>query len=118
MGRHKITTTGREKLTSIFFHPDVYIELSRSFGWYESKAQGLGSKFISNIEAQLEVIKNFPDIRNKLPENFRSAPLNTFPYSIIYRKSGSEIFIIAITHQKPHPRRWLKRLIKSQLFVP
>lgn len=118
MGRHKITTTGREKLTSISFHPDVYIELSRSFGWYESKAQGLGNQFISNIEVQLEVIKNFPDLGNKLPENFRSAPLKTFPYSIIYRKSGSEIFIIAITHQKRHPKRCLKRFIKSQLFAP
>lgn len=113
------TCTGREELTSISFHPDVYAELSQSYEYYERKSKGLGHKFLLEVESQFEYIKLFPSVGQDFLQSalhkqntpsLKRFPMKTFPYSIVYQATMQEIIVMAVIHHRRHPKYWISRL--------
>lgn len=37
-------------MKQLSFHPDVANEIKGSYNWYENKLEGLGNKFLSELE--------------------------------------------------------------------
>ncbi len=48
-------------LKQILFHPDVAEDIKGSYLWYEEQLQGLGDRFILELEDGYRAILNFPD---------------------------------------------------------
>ncbi|GAA3938153.1 type II toxin-antitoxin system RelE/ParE family toxin [Litoribacillus peritrichatus] len=93
------------------FHPNAEAELLESVGFYESKVRGLGSAFIDELEAVLNLVCESP-IQRKVERapNIRRIPLHRFPFAIIYRETDSVIQILAVAHDRRRPQYWLHRL--------
>lgn len=97
-------------MKQLFFHPDVVIDIKGSYEWYEDKLQGLGDRFLSELEDGYKAIQNFPDTWATFQYGFKRYILNRFPFSILYKSTGKEIFIIAVMHNSRKPNYWLDRL--------
>lgn len=96
-------------MKQLTFHPAVANEIKGSYNWYEEKLQGLGDKFLSELEDGFTAIQNFPDTWATFQYTFKRYILNKFPFSIIYKASNEEIFIIAVMHNSRKPTYWLDR---------
>lgn len=96
----------------ISFHPDVADDIKCSYTWYEEKVKGLGDKFLNELEVGYLSIQRFPDTWANFQYGFKRYILNKFPFSILYKVSNEQIFIIAIMHNSRNPNYWKKRLGK------
>lgn len=92
------------------FDPDAQAEYFEAIRYYEQQAEGLGSRFIADVENTIGRILAFPETWGRLTINTRRAILNLFPYGIIYHFDGTEIYILAVMHLKRKPGYWIKRL--------
>jgi hypothetical protein len=69
--------------------PEAVTELADVAVWYESRSQGLVSKFLQEFETVLRLIESrpasFPRLLDTSPElNIRRALLPRFPYASIF----------------------------------
>jgi toxin ParE1/3/4 len=93
------------------FHPAAEAEFLESVGFYESRAQGLGEAFIAEFEAVICLVCNAPRQRPvECAPDIRRAPLQRFPFSIIYREKQPKIQVLAVAHERRRPQYWLGRL--------
>lgn len=93
----------------LFLSVQATNDLSAIVKWYNLKHQTLGLAFIEEFEAILNAIRSNP---NQFPlhyKSFQKAVLIRFPYNVYFRKSNTQIIIVAVTHQKRHPSIWRKR---------
>ncbi|HEU4551432.1 MAG TPA: type II toxin-antitoxin system RelE/ParE family toxin [Chitinophaga sp.] len=63
-------------------------EIDDSFNWYEDRLQGLGIRFIENIEKTLLQVSRHPESYPVKKEKFREIVIEKFPYQ---QKSQIEI---------------------------
>jgi hypothetical protein len=70
-------------------------------------------KFIEEVEKCLIIIENNPFQYQTIYKNIRRVLLKRFPYGIFYIIDENNIFILAITHLKRHPKNWKKRLTEK-----
>lgn len=75
----------------------------------KKKLQGLGDRFLSELEDGFSAIQNFSDTWAIFQFGFKRYILNRFPFSIIYKEINKEIFIIAVMHNSRKPAYWLDR---------
>ena len=62
------------------------------------------------LDATLDTIQRFPLAYAQVRQNSRRAPLNRFPFLVIYTVEDDEIFVHACIHGKRDPRQWQRRL--------
>lgn len=98
-------------MKQLSFHPDVANEIKGSYNWYENKLEGLGNKFLSELEDSFLAIQNFPDTWASFEYGFKRYILNRFPFSILYKSTKKEIIIIAVMHNSRKPDYWLNRIL-------
>ncbi|MDA8403072.1 MAG: hypothetical protein M0Z56_02570 [Desulfobacteraceae bacterium] len=97
-------------MLKLIFHPDIQHEIKENYQWYESKSQGLGEDFITELESAFRIIMEIPDTWPVISKNFRRYLLNRFPFGIIYQVKKNEIQIVAVMHLSRKPGYWLKRI--------
>jgi plasmid stabilization system protein ParE len=93
----------------VTFLPDAQKELLNSVTFYEQKDDGLGSKFLDEIEVTIQLISTYPEAGILLNEYARRVLLNGFPYALVYRISDNQIIILAVMHLRRKPNFWVKR---------
>ena len=96
-------------MKQLSFHPDVADEIKGSYIWYENQLQGMGNQFLIELEDGYTAVVNFPETWATFQYGFKRYILNRFPFSIIYKSTDQEIFIIAIMHNSRKPFYWLNR---------
>jgi len=101
----------RKNEYEIIISQEAESELILSFQFYEDKRQGLGKKFVVEVDfiliRILENYEQFPKVRNK---NIRKAVLSTFPFSIYFATNDNIISILAIFHGSRNPLQIFGRL--------
>lgn len=66
------------------FHPNAELEFLESVGFYESKVRGLGSAFIDEFEAVVNLVCESPSQRKiERTPDIRRASLHRFPFAIV-----------------------------------
>lgn len=65
--------------------------------------------FDREVNAKLELLKDYPLIGTPGIRGSRWIPLKRFPYTLHYRVVGEVIDILAVAHQKRRPGYWRKR---------
>lgn len=92
------------------FHPDAEAEFLESVGFYESKVKGLGQAFIDEFESTINLVCGAPQQHIiECEPDIRRAPLQRFPFTVIYREKFSSVQILAIAHDRRRPQFWLSR---------
>jgi len=78
-------------------------KIFESFFWYEKKKEGLGTRFIVEMDAMLDYIKHYPHHFQIKYKNFREAILRAFPYIVVYRIIENEIIVYTVFPTKDNP---------------
>jgi toxin ParE2 len=91
------------------FHPEARLELRESVGFYETRFEGLGLRFLSAVEQTAERISTHPEAGALLAGEFRKRIVPGFPYNIIYRVWEDYIYLVAVAHHHRRPGYWRQR---------
>jgi hypothetical protein len=86
-------------------HASANEELEQSFHWYEERGEGLGEKFLLQINDGLNRILRDPERYAVRKEGFRELGIKKFPFVIVYQILADEgvIFITDFFHTKRNP---------------
>jgi len=78
------------------------------------RQDGLGGRFMSNVESKLKQISEYPLHYPVNHGKFREAKVNDFPYTIVYEvlKRKQLIHVSAIYHSKRNPKGKYRRMKK------
>lgn len=66
-----------------FLEPAI-IEFQDAIEFYNLQSEGLGDKFINEIDKTISIIKNYPEGFAEYTHHTRKAVVNIFPYNLIY----------------------------------
>ena len=82
--------------------------------WYDSRAEGLGDRFVEQILAVLDqlAINPFIHCRRHRHKNIRWRYPKSFPYRVIYEVNEQERIVVvgAVLHAARHEREWKRRV--------
>lgn len=92
------------------YHPCAVEELIQAAEYYESRVEGLGERFLDEVDAAIFDISSSPERWPLLLLNTRKRQLNRFPYTIVYLEDSTRIYVLAVMHQRRRPGYWKKRL--------
>lgn len=92
---------------TLYFHPLAEDEFRDAYHWYETRAEGLGERFMQEVEERLTDIVNHPEKYPKKKGEYRQTGIRIFPYVIVYKivKNMQLIFISSIFHTSRNPRK-------------
>ena len=86
------------------------IEMFDAAAFYEKQVARLGGSFLSIMETAIDDLRTQPEVWPDIGDGIRKRPLRRFPYSVLYRIDKDEIVIVAVMHQRRHPRYWAERV--------
>ncbi|MCC2605974.1 type II toxin-antitoxin system RelE/ParE family toxin [Planctobacterium marinum] len=86
------------------------LELDDAFEYYESQLVGLGTRFISEVNAGLQRVLSHPTSWQKITKRTRRCLLHNFPFGLIYTVNNNSIVIIAVANLHRKPEYWIDRL--------
>lgn len=95
---------------TVGFHPLADRELTDASQFYETRAQGLGSRFLDAAERVVELLATHPELGTPLSTTIRSFPIPRFPYTVVYRLEPDRLFIAAVAHHRRRPNYWTGRV--------
>jgi hypothetical protein len=86
-------------------------ELTSSAEYYESQCEGLGYRFLLEVDSTIRRIKNFPEAWGNASHEYRHCHLVGFPFTVIYDKDFSDgLLIVSVFHQHRMPKSWQENL--------
>jgi len=74
--------------------------------WYEEQQSGLGARFESETEKQLQKIIANPFAYHFSKGNFRESSIDHFPFTIVYatNEKNKTIYISSVSHTSRNPK--------------
>ena len=90
-------------LNKVKFVKEAANEFRESVEWYELRAEGLGLRFMNEIDSTVERIKLNPDSYQKITSQLRRIQVNKFPFSVFYQTEDNTLIILRIFHNKRKP---------------
>ncbi len=84
-------------------------DIEEAARWYELRSEGLGQRFLDEVERTLARLAANPLLYPKLHRQIRRALLRRFPLGIFYLAERDRIVVVAIMHARQRPRRWQER---------
>ena len=86
-------------------------ELDDVFAYYESVQEGLGYRFLAEVELSISRITEFPKSYQDIGKYSRRCLVHKFPYGLIYQhiESENEVLMVAVSHLHRIPDYWSSR---------
>ena len=85
-------------------------ELDDAFHWYDSQGDGLGYRFLEEINSTLSRVIMNPEIYVEIKPGIRRALVKFFPYGIIFAVDKDDIMILSVAHLHRRPFYWIDRI--------
>lgn len=92
------------------YHPEAEAEIVQATGYYEKQVKGLGSRFLSDLEATIARIVEAPLRWPLIEADVRRCSLRRFPYAVYYRVLPAGVRILVVKHHRRHPDYWRERI--------
>jgi plasmid stabilization system protein ParE len=86
------------------------VELDDAFTYYEEIYQGLGRRFILEVESTINRVQQNPMAWQKSGKHTHRCLRNRFPYSIIYQIRSNLILIVSVACNHQRPNYWVDRI--------
>ena len=85
----------------VIFLQNARTDVRKAFDWYESQAEGLGTRFIKEIiEFSKKITRNIVEYKFYM-QDVQYIQLKVFPFSIFFTKeTPDKIFVIAVLHNR------------------
>jgi len=84
-------------------------EMYEAAAFYEVRTDGLGDRFLDDIEACVARICERPQMGRRVGGHFRVVLAKRFPFSVIYALEEATVAIVAVAHQRRRPGYWRER---------
>lgn len=97
-------------MRNIVFNFEAEEEMMASANYYASKAEGLGIKFLDEIDTALKQISLNPYGWPIITGQVRRYLLHRFPFGLLYQVYADQIYILAVMHLHREPNYWKHRL--------
>ncbi len=93
--------------------PAALVEISESFEWYEDRQEGLGSRFLRDLDARLDTLSEI-----KLKPDPELADLSVrfcelgkpWPFRIVVVETDTCFRVVALVHHRRQPGYWHRRV--------
>jgi plasmid stabilization system protein ParE len=95
---------------TLSFLPEASAEMYEGAKYYESKQDGLGWRFRSEILEVCGLIVKQPLLWRERPGGYRRVNCPVFPYYLAYFIRNDEVLIAAVAHGHRLPEYWKERL--------
>jgi len=89
--------------------PLAEADLEQAANWYNEEQEGLGSRFLSDVDQVFERIRERPQQFPAVSGDIRRALLRTFPYAVYFRQTDEMIRVLAVLHLRRRPGLWQVR---------
>ena len=96
-------------MKAVAFHPDALAELQAQAQYYEERSEGLGERFVTQVEVALSLAQSMPDIGSPYLHGTRRVFPRDFPHSIVYRDTVDRLIVFAIAPFRRKPDYWRGR---------
>ena len=96
-------------MTLPVFHPAAEAELLEQALYYEQRSPGLGSRFLDQIEAAVELAVLMPGVGTPYQHGTRRVFPKDFPHSVVYQENDERIVILAVAPFRRKPAYWRER---------
>ncbi len=93
----------------VLFLATAQSELDDAVEWYNEQAEGLGLKFLDDLDRAIRRSSLYPFSCAEIEKGLRRCLLTRFPFGIIYGIENETIIVIAIAHLHRKPRYWSDR---------
>ena len=81
-------------------------ELLVAVKFYEEAENGLGARFLDEVEATVERILAHPEAWARMSPRTRRCRTHRFPFGIFYQIRPDEILILSVMDLRSNPKRW------------
>ncbi|MFX0098781.1 MAG: type II toxin-antitoxin system RelE/ParE family toxin [Candidatus Hodarchaeota archaeon] len=100
-------------MTDVIILAEAKEEIKEATSFYESRDDGLGLDFLSEVELAIKLIEESPKLCPILEGNLRRCLLKRFPFGILFYIEPERIVIVAVAHFSRKPGYWKERLQSS-----
>ncbi|NOY42387.1 MAG: type II toxin-antitoxin system RelE/ParE family toxin [Planctomycetes bacterium] len=90
--------------------PEVELDISEAYCWYEERRSGLGEEFLSCVDACIQEISRTPEMHATIHEEYRRALVRRFPYAVFYESMDGTVTVYCVFHTSRDPKKWRQRL--------
>lgn len=91
------------------FHPEALAELQEQALYYEERSSGLGERFVTQVEAALNLAVAMPGIGSPYRHRTRRVFPKDFPHSVVYREAADGLIVLAVAPFRRKPTYWRHR---------
>jgi plasmid stabilization system protein ParE len=89
--------------------PQVDLDISAAFDWYDKEQAGLGREFLGELRATYYRVVDGPLKYQPLRSGIRRALVRRFPYAVYFAVEGEVIVVLAVLHVSRDPAEWQRR---------
>ena len=88
-------------------------ELDDAFEAYEYQKKNQGHVFVQEVKDSLTLIKTYPNTWSKSSPQTQRCLLKSFPYGVLYQKTESTIYVIALINLRKKPIHWVSKSVSE-----
>lgn len=92
------------------FRPEAEAEVDAAFYWYEEKRQGLGARFLDELDRAMRGVAEAPEKSPLIARRTHRAFLRGFPYIAFYVIDANRVIVTGIFHGHRDPIVWSDRV--------
>ena len=96
-------------LPTLEFHPQAIAEARAARKWYATRSENAADAFVAELDRAVARIIESPSRWPAHVHGTRRYLLRRFPFSLVYRVTGSVITVVAVSHGKRRPGYWKTR---------
>lgn len=93
----------------VSFHRLAELELNEAAAYYELERQGLGARFLREVDRCIESLVKHPQAGAIILGDVRRRLVRRFPYAVLYTIKPEGVRIQAIMNLKRRPLYWVGR---------
>lgn len=93
----------------VSFHRLAELELNEAAAYYELEKQGLGARFLREVDRCIESVIKHPRAGAIILGDVRRRLVRRFPYAVLYTIKPEGVRILAIANLKRRPLYWVGR---------
>jgi len=84
-------------------------EVGDAAAFYSERNASIAARFLDALERVLHQVARNPHRYRLIEPNLHQTRIPGFPYVLIYRIDGSEVFVLAVKHDRRRPDYWRDR---------
>ena len=87
----------------IEIRPLAALETVEAYDWYEQQREGLGLKFLADLDCFYSLISQHPHIYSYYEKPIRQGLLDKFPYQVVHEVFDDTIVIYSVFMARQNP---------------